>query len=289
MIPILGVICGKNIRDVCELSHSEYEQYKQAVGRLGIFMRDQELIIMVRKNYEDFVNLLIPYSIEYTKGSAPPLLPMERLSFEINTRILNFLSSVRTFLDHSETYLKRRYDKDPERFKKFKEACSNAYDNNFSYKFIYHLRNYAQHCGMPVSRLQFNKKTVDRQTLRIGSSIVILCDRDELLANHDWKKATAQLREQPKEIPIGFHMQEMLECLWGINLILIEQELPTIEEGVQAIENLISPLRDEIKDEQCTPIIFQKVEKLDTGGVNLSFEFIPVGWVGLFKDIYLVD
>jgi hypothetical protein len=137
MTPVLGIICGNHIKSVRELGLTEYEEYRQAVECLGNFMKDQELMVMVRRDYEEYENLLQPYAVEYLKGNASRLLPFDRLSFETNTRILNFLSSVRTFLDHTETSLKRRYGENSEKFSKFKQACSDAYDNNFSYKFIY--------------------------------------------------------------------------------------------------------------------------------------------------------
>jgi hypothetical protein len=285
MIPVLGIICGNHIKSVRELDLIEYEEYKQAVERLGNFMKDQELMVMVRRDYDEYENLLQPYAVEYLKGDAPRLLPFDRLSLEINTRILNFLSSVRTFLDHTETYLKRRYGENSERFNKFKQACSDAYDNNFSYKFIYHLRNYAQHCGMPTSQMRFNKIIVDREAQKIGTSIQILCNRDELLIKHNWKKVKAELQQQPEEIEIGHHMYEMLNCLHQINLILIEQEFPNIIESAQTIEQLVLPLRNEMESSQCTPIIFQRVEK-HTTGVNLTLESIPLEWLDLFKDLY---
>ena len=158
MTPVLGIICEKKgLRSVRELSLAEYEEYRQATKRLNNFLKDQELMVTVQRDYDEYKNLLRPYAVEYSKGVTPQLLPMGTLPSEVNKYIKNFLYSIRTFLDHTETNLKRRYGKNSERFNDFKKACSEAYDNNFSYKFIYKLRNYVQHCGMPPSQLNFSR------------------------------------------------------------------------------------------------------------------------------------
>lgn len=65
--------------------------------------------------------------------------------------INNYLSSYKGFIDRWETYLKRNKDESFIQF--FKEAISSIYDKYFEYRFIYNLRNYAQHNGTPVSKV----------------------------------------------------------------------------------------------------------------------------------------
>ena len=288
MTPVLGIICEKKgIRSVRELSLAEYEEYRQATKRLNNFLKDQELMVTVQRDYDEYKNLLRPYAVEYSKGVTPQLLPMGTLPSEVNKYIKNFLYSIRTFLDHTETNLKRRYGKNSERFNDFKKACSEAYDNNFSYKFIYKLRNYVQHCGMPPSQLNFSKKIIDRQAQKIGTAIQISLDRDELLTKYEWTTTVeAELRQQPEKIDIEHHMSEMLRCLHQINLKLIKRDLQNIVLSAQRVEQLILPLRSLIESDQCTPIIFHQVEKHSTG-VDLSFEHIPVEQLKLFNDLHL--
>jgi len=68
----------------------------------------------------------------------------------LNRRLSNLLSSIRLFLDHSEFAFKRKYGKKSEEVEAFKKYASEKYDSSFSYRFVYKLRNYVQHCGIPI-------------------------------------------------------------------------------------------------------------------------------------------
>lgn len=284
----IGVANKKEIKDFRELDDSEYDEYEKAAKQLGDFISDQELLWIVFRNYYEYENLLEQYLVRHFKRALPQMEEL-LLSGEINRCILSFLSSVRTFLDHSETNLKKRYGKNSNRVKKFKDACSKAYDNNFSYKFLYHLRNYAQHCGMPVTEIQRDAQVINRQTKEASASLRIFCNRDEILRSYDWKKDVAvELKQQPEDIEISFHMVKMFECLKEINLVIIEDELPTIVKSVEVVENLIAPMKNMLEDMQGTPIIFKKVEVInDRGKAKLTLQSIPVELVELIKSTYL--
>jgi len=120
------------------------------------FLFDQQLYHFVRLNYDEYVGLLKRYLQEYTQN--PRAVDMRVMYFNINRHIFNYLSSIRMFLDHNEYNLKKRYGSDSPRVKRFKKTCSQIYDNSFSYRFLYKLRNYVQHCGMPLGNLKLAAK-----------------------------------------------------------------------------------------------------------------------------------
>ncbi|MFB6730318.1 hypothetical protein ACFCVW_17525, partial [Bacillus mobilis] len=74
-------------------------------------------------------------------------------STKIVRAINNYLSSYKAFLDRWETFIKRHGS--PEFIDYFKGSVSTVYDNYFEYRFIYNLRNYAQHAGFPISTINF--------------------------------------------------------------------------------------------------------------------------------------
>ena len=176
-----AVVSNANITSIRELRNSEYEEYSKAVIRLVDFSSDQQLYAIVRLNYDDYQNLLKQYYQLYAENpSAIDWIRMERMVLDINRHILNYLSAIRTFLDHSETNLKRRYGMKSERFKRFKKACFEAYDSKFSYRFLYALRNYAQHCGMPLGQLTFHSKEVSPHSKDACHSLMVKFNRDKL-------------------------------------------------------------------------------------------------------------
>ena len=51
------------------------------------------------------------------------------------------MSSFRAFLDHWETQIKRNFGIESDEINVFKKATGKEFDNNFSYRFTYDLRN----------------------------------------------------------------------------------------------------------------------------------------------------
>ncbi|MCY0933038.1 hypothetical protein [Streptomyces sp. H34-S4] len=59
----------------------------------------------------------------------------------------SFLSAFRAFVDHTCKWLSSRYGNVV--LGEFNSNLSREYDSEFAYRFMYKLRNYSQHCGMP--------------------------------------------------------------------------------------------------------------------------------------------
>jgi hypothetical protein len=73
---------------------------------------------------------------------------MNAVTADANRHVLDFLFAVRTYLDHSER--RAKHEADPDVADDFKRLTGKFYDEIFSFRFMYRLRNFAQHCGMPV-------------------------------------------------------------------------------------------------------------------------------------------
>lgn len=66
--------------------------------------------------------------------------------------IKNYLASYKSYIDGMNALLSRSFDKHIQI--KFESLVRKAYDDNFEYRFMYNLRNYAQHCGAPISSVE---------------------------------------------------------------------------------------------------------------------------------------
>lgn len=79
---------------------------------------------------------------------------------EVNALLINLISSGKTLVDSIEAFLKGEFDNS--KFEEFKNMyIKNAYDEEFSYRIMYLLRNYAQHGGLPVSISIYGKYCID--------------------------------------------------------------------------------------------------------------------------------
>jgi len=280
----LGVVSKGNITAIQELSNMEYEEYKKAAKRLSDFSSDQQLYAIGNLNYDSYQNQLKQYFEDYTKNPrAINWIVMERMALNINRHLLNYLSTIRTFLDHTETNLKKRYGVNSKRYKRFRDACSRAYDNNFSYRFIYRLRNYAQHCGMPLGTLTFHSEEKPPYSEQVYHYLEVKFDRDELVREYDlWgSRLVKEIQQLPPKFEITPHITEMMKCLEKINLVLIEDDFPELLQSAEYIERLITQTKNKLG----FPCIL-KVEKYRKGHeLKLEITHIPLHLVEMVTNI----
>lgn len=273
---------NKNIKVIREINDTEYKDYKKADNYLKNFNYKQRLFTIVLWNYNDFQNLLDRYLEEYTKNQSMNSFRAEKTLLDIDRHILNYLSSFHTFVNHNTIIIHKSYGENSQKFKDFKKVRSNTFDDHFSYRFLYKLRNYAQHCGMPVGTITFDSKIVDSQSTGIHHSLIVNFDRDELLNNYDkWGKLIPEIQELPQQFEIKPLIDELMKCIERINYFIIKEDLPELIQSVQFIKQLISST----KDMEGTPCILKDLNRYDKG-LNLKIENIPLDLIETILNIY---
>ena len=206
----LQVYDPPHFTSVLKMSKLEFDKYSDQINSLSKLSRDENLFRMVELNYQDIQNLIDKTLKQIAEKKADQSI-FDYLFLDINRLILNFLSSIRTYLDHTETRLKKQYGKDSSEFKIFKEKTSYAYDNNFSYRFLYKLRNFAQHCGLPASA--FNITSSDE-----GNFLKLSLVRNDLIKNYDgWGKLKTELANQDEQFDILELLLVKIDLLKVIN------------------------------------------------------------------------
>jgi hypothetical protein len=207
----LAVINKPNISSVRELTVQDFEVYSAYLTQLENFRRDETLYKLVELNYQD---LKIKYEYYLEQYSLNPQIRSEQFDLQfidINRFILNLLSSIRTYLDHTETRLNRNFGKSSEEYKLFETLKSECFDSSFSYGFLYKLRNYSQHCGLPSGSIRYG----DNQN---GKYLKIILVRDNLLQDFDWGTVVRpQLEKQNQEFDIFPLFEEKILLLEKIN------------------------------------------------------------------------
>lgn len=238
-------IQGKGITAIRDLSDKEYQDYRNASDCLFDFSKDQQLYTIVLLNYDDFFERIKKYSQEYAENPRTMnWIMMEKMVLDINRHLLNYLSSIRTFLDHTQTKLKKKCGDQSDGFKRFRDACSKSYDDSFSYRFLSKLRNYSQHCGMPLGVLTLHSEEKPPYSGHVYHSLKAKFSRDELLKYDSWgTRISKEISELPSEFEIVPHVVEMMKCLEKINLVLLEEDLPELFRSAEFVEQLISPVQ----------------------------------------------
>ena len=176
---------------------------------------------VVERNYRELIDSAQEYVSQLNKLTPSLMVPislvMEGL-ISASQRVNNLLSSASSFLAHTETNLRHIHGKDSSEFTTWDEMRKNIHATSFSYRFLYELRNYAQHRNIPISRINIDsKRLADVGPIAFKVNLLIL--RDELLgAGYDWKKLKTEIKQQPPEIDLLPLAEEYLHGLCQICL-----------------------------------------------------------------------
>ena len=229
-----------SITVIRDLTDTEYADATEANACLYRWYRDDSLLVMAQLNYRSYREYLTYLAGKLRKAGASEDAILESAVRGVNLRALNLLSSVRTFLDHTETQYRRRYGNASPELRHFKGVCSRAYSGSFSYRFTYKLRNYAQHCGLPIQQVSFESRLTNRTSGVITHSFKVLCARDHLLADFSgWGQVESELRAMPERIEIGEHLDGMMSEVQGIYRASGQPRAAELQRAVETLSELL--------------------------------------------------
>lgn len=193
----LATFDSPTITGIRELTIDEFEKISQEINDLESFHSEDALYNLIKLNYNDLEARVEFYLNQYISNPRLDFSEFSSQFLDINRLILNLLSSIRTYLDHTETRLKRTFGEKSEEFLQFKTLTSDCFDNHFSYRFLTKLRNYSQHCGLPTGSISISED-------ENGHSLKLSLVRDSLLKNYDsWGAIVKpQLQAQNEEFDI---------------------------------------------------------------------------------------
>jgi len=164
---------------------SEREIALRSLAAIDKFDIEQQLWLLAKLNQLEFTQGLEGDSERLRSAGMAGRAEILRLRFSVNRRLLNFLSSMRAYIDQSEHLLSKKFGRDSAEFRAFKELQNTEYDNRFEYRFAYHLRNYVVHVESPISNISVSFG-VDHQETR-SFELRVEIDPDELLkSGYEW-------------------------------------------------------------------------------------------------------
>lgn len=255
------------------LTQDEWSKYLIARKKLLEFESVNDLFSLVESNGSRVIDThrywLKQYNNRKSLMDGPDLT---NVRMDMNRTMLNFLSMVKTFSDHVETYLKRNYGETSSPAKTFKAAQSAVYDKSPSYRIMYQLRNYAQHCGLPIQSISFSSQSTQMYGTIYTDKFLALCDRDHLLLSFDWKKVRPDVEQQEKHFDIIPHVFEYMQ-----NLFDIYEALTQIDESLISSAREIKKLLDGIDVTGFIPCVGSLVSRTDGDEeLQYSMQDMPV-------------
>ncbi|CAD79087.1 MAG TPA: hypothetical protein DDX19_05365 [Rhodopirellula baltica] len=244
------------------LSASELNDYD--IGNKAVFdyFTSLQLLKVVEFNFEAFGTKLDDLSSDHAEHPNLNAAMVHAMMIHVNAATLNFLGAMRTYLDHTETRLKRQFGKDSEQVAAFKGAASKSFDSSFAYRFVYRLRNFTQHCGMPLGHIAANASQQQTDATTKIAQLDFFLDRDHLLRDFDgWGNVVEpDLRSQPARFPLQPLIEATVAEIRAINAVVSRSEIEAAGDRVSGLLNLI----DEARQFGEHPAIIKQIEvKLD--------------------------
>ncbi|MDP2233287.1 MAG: hypothetical protein Q8K89_06600, partial [Actinomycetota bacterium] len=220
-------------------------------------------------NYDEFAQACNDFHAVGTKQSDEEL--RAAYSELMNRRLCNFLSSMRLFLDHIESRLKRTSGKNSVAVQEFKRRSSDVYDTVFAYRFAYKLRNYSQHFGDPIWGVGFSSSVPD-QSDEVSFSASTTFDTYGLLVTGGdcWGPLRKELEAMPRHVDVAGIMQEVPDALFSIWAAFLDVQY----DRIQGIHLLVSEMLDVEGAVPGTVILGEWVD--NDGSVALSYQQPPL-------------
>lgn len=261
----LGTYNKPTINDEIEISETDYFHCSNILERFQKLSSAENLFRVVELNYADLETKLNSY---LTKSPQLDFYEFDNLFVDLNRLILNLLSSIRTYLDHTETRLKREYGVSSEEWLLFKQQTSYAYDNYFEYRFLYKLRNYSQHCGLPAGSAEVTSFQDENSIWR--DKMNVLFNRDNLISEYDgWTNLVeADLKKMPEKFDVLPLVDKTFELLKEINQVLKNKIREHYKEDAHFLFTLLPRLTHLIG----TPCLI-KMEQTDV--IKITFNSFP--------------
>ncbi len=245
------------------------------------YFGDTDLHLAVEMNHAAYHETLLHIKERCDTPQVASYFFQRRMSVDVNRCVLNFLSSVRMFLDHKETELKRLGEVGTQRLANFKRITNQAFDNDFSYRFLYKLRNYVQHCGVPMGRFGYSECLEDDTVTR---ELVVNFDRDILLQNFDWGKVGPDLQSQPEGFSITSHVDWVMEWVGVIQNVLSSDLMSGLAAAVADIEEFMKPTEGRYG----TPFIgIQRFVEGEEGKSTMMMTDLPLEQMQILKETVL--
>lgn len=264
-------------------SESELKRYIDAAREVEEWTISDSFSLVAR-TFEDFIGTYKRIETAFTQTPAPR---PEEVRLDLNSDFLSFLSMFRFYIDSTNTRITRLNSPSSKAEREsFEKALSDEYDSSFTYRFCYQLRNYAQHCGFPITGYRATG-TMNKETGQNDYSFETYLERDKLLENYDWKKLTDDLKSQPKKIQVYDLANEFIECLKRIEAKALKTYLPRLKEQAADLNFLLG----KAKVRKGTPYIgtfpatFPIKPESDQVFANANFRPLPLKSLAIINSI----
>src|SRR5258706_875922 len=144
-----------------EIDEDEYNLISTAREDLFEALYLEEKLDLVTENYHEYEAELLSLSSRMVVFNDDDYFSMGRERNLITRRISNLLGASKMYLDQSLHHLTNIYGEDSDVLAVTKRERASQYDQNFGYRFMEAIRNYAEHRDFPIEGIKLYHQRID--------------------------------------------------------------------------------------------------------------------------------
>ena len=231
---------GFDIQQVVEISAAEFDNYLKAISTFRA-LSERSTHDLLQRHWHRLTSMRHFYANVERVGGSFRAIDRPSVAVTFMGEVTNWLTTARMYLVSEEDSLSRTSRNGAEELKRYQSVCSEVFDSNASYRFLYNLRDYAQHCGPPLGGL------IVAATGNGGRTLELYISRSDLLmANFKWSRHARPLIESwPEQILLlplleeamgGFRriQDETLRILLG----RCADAVPAMQQGIARVSHV---------------------------------------------------
>lgn len=236
-----------------EISQEDLTELNTAFEICSLYNSITQIKNIVIENGESFKSYMSPQNLlSIRKHNITP----ERAITLANKAVLNYASSIKTYIDMEIRLLKKNATETD--LIQFNEICHTFYDKNMEYRFWVNFRNYIVHCEFPYSIYQ--------ESAEEGCKIV--CPKERLLKFDNWKHSKSDIQKMEDEIDLPALVDNMSSLIYALYIDFFRYFANKIVESISTYSKFCKKYDVEI------PVIFKmnNSENIE----NCHFQPLPI-------------
>jgi hypothetical protein len=239
---------GELERPIRCLSAQEVETLKRANNILHEFQYYNRRMLEIEQNHSDYQETFTKFAnmVRETSFFSKHDSTVNEIFVNVNRTFINFVTSLKVFVDHIEIRLKRKYGENSDKFKEFRHFITSTYDAHFCYRLLINIRDYAIHNNYPIHI------TVDKELNKINNDfdykLFAKFNKRELLSDQKFKKKMGKdVAHYANEIPVEFVMLEIRKNIQDLFDIVLKIEKQYFVDQANIIVGFVNENKNGLK------------------------------------------